>query len=425
MNALENGSIPSSVENLHIDHRLFKHDPHNLIPPSVSSMKISHWIYSSRDPDSIPLNVKSVSFINGETNKFIPGCIPSNITEFKMEFDFRVREPIMPGDLPISIKKLEFGDYKLPLCVGSIPLQVEEIQLGFHFHQEILPHVIPNGCKILSNSFLEQKTFQRNAFPASLTHFHSLTKTVNLLHPGILPPTLTHLTLRESFDPSVSVLPPWLEYLNCNFETVTVEMFENVKNLQTIVFHSQLQEIKVFAIPNSVTKIQFSHQVKINLISGTLPKENLTELYFEKGVSPFPVIPSSVTYLSLAKLTPRPSTPRTLPSSLKTLVLSGIYDPIESYDLQIPNTIQEIEIENKKHKDITTKRQLCLTIFNLFSQSTVRLKIIVLNVTLLSLDPSDPYIYFSSESSGHEGFILKSQIIPPSNSNLLNIFNFK
>eukprot|EP01132_Coremiostelium_polycephalum_P005499 gene5499-6851_t len=372
---LEHGSIPMSVTDLTINNRFFKHDL-TLVPPSVSNLSISHWVYDiekDKDADMIPRGVKTLLMENGNIKSLSPNFFrscSSSLVELRFGSAFEIEDPIMPGDLPSSIKDLNMGYYNLPLVPGSIPSSVESLFIVAD-NYVIPPGVIPNGTKNIELDFqFYEESMDKESIPSSVNRVEFINPPYGLAINELLPShTLTHLIIGSQImiEDSTSLQLYALEYLECHFKRITFKLFEKLQCLRHVQFLSGIRHFEPGSLPESVTRIDFCKEIKLNLPSGSLPSR-LKHLKFDR-ISPtvlFPGIPSTVEtlILNLASYPKDSTSSRVLPLNLKNLSLLYLNSDIESYGFKIPNTLQKLSIKtpyfskDKKSQEIQIIQQV-------------------------------------------------------------------
>eukprot|EP01132_Coremiostelium_polycephalum_P003089 gene3089-3864_t len=417
------GSI-GTVEKLTAPHRMFKHNPLELIS-GVKYLSIEQIHSNFGDIHRFPTSVESVSFYSGHVGyTFSPGCFSGNFEKLNIG-GWNYTEIIQVGVIPSTVKHLGYSAAS-PIYTGLIPDGVETIYLGYGFKDDLRVHTIPSSVKSIQFSSSFTKTIQKGALPPTLTKLlFSIWEELKypvLQDPGILPPTLEHLEINEQLS-LITTLPPKLKYLLCTFDKFPKGLLP--PTLETLVLHSPVTKIEIGALPESLTKLEFIKFVKIPLVKGTLPSK-LNHLKLNMGVcsTTFPVLPDSLEYLFYGKSNKTITIPPfSLPQSLKTLVLckdinlntaiqhqtfgTGVLPqglktlnlseynkiPIKMETTFIPDTIQNLSLPNIKSPEILDQyTQLIMTLISrLESQLTIEIR---RNVSLLSYDKNDPYIYY-------------------------------
>eukprot|EP01132_Coremiostelium_polycephalum_P010215 gene10215-12527_t len=419
---LEKGTIPNSTEKLKLNHKFFRHDI-GLIPESVSNLAIDGFkVKQNVDGYLIPHNVTILTLENGKKKRPFPPNFqqkPYTITELQFEFNYTFSEPFLPEELPSSIRKFIMGSSSHPTYFGSLPASLEEFRLS-SFTKSIPSELLPKGLKYLTCGVGKIP----NDPPKTLIDLRTwnLSTDYQFLQ---LTPNLVNLVCRSKTLPVgiSSFLPQTLEFFVCPFEKIEVGFLPS--SLKTIILDSKILVIEKGAFPESLTNIVFNQEVSVPLVHGILPS-NLKEISFVLGFSNIEtiILPDSIEKLNIGGL--KKTDKIKLPSSLKSLFLSSISEPLESYSIEIPKTLGNLTIQTiydgtKLQKKLDLYKNLCNSILNLISNSTNRLKISLRQLVLLSLDKYDSYLYYYN--SIMEGFIKKSNIIPNKNNKNSSLFD--
>eukprot|EP01132_Coremiostelium_polycephalum_P001095 gene1095-1386_t len=392
--ALEVGSIVESVERLTINHKFFKHNP-QLIPSSCTDLKIIGWIYKKGDKgDQIPSQVRKLK-IKGDysASRLVPGCFPDTLTEL----DFGMYSPnskLLSGIFPKSIRKLSLGYFNRKIEIGGIPEQVEYLDLGPKFNQVILPRVIPQNIKTI----IFDQEFEHRLTP--------------------------------------DLIPINVENFHCPYgPVIEIGMLSNLTKLKTIRFLSELNGIECGALPSSLTRLEFTEKIDFPIEANVLPI-CLKDLLFFKGIgSDNPtqplktlVLPCSIEYLSISftKYKPRPLPPLFFTNlvhlkHLKIKISSEQYCPVEFN--QLPRNLEKFTIGNYTSTVYNLlEKNLELINFLITSSQFTKPQIqveIFKKLRLLSIEKSDPFIYYTDFTSMFEGFLRKDTIL----TNLKKLIN--
>eukprot|EP01132_Coremiostelium_polycephalum_P005496 gene5496-6847_t len=442
---LELNSIPDTVENLTIDHRFIRLNPLGLklIPPSVTMLGFHNWDSKEGEVELVPMSVKHLSILyfdrfNQDNVVFSPGSIPPSIISLGLgsSVDFLV------GSIPNSVKILYFPP-KIQLKPGILPDSIEELDFGFgtanqDFQQ---PGIIPNGIKsIFSYDPGASINFSPGSLPPSLEKINS--NSIQELQDDTLPTGLTHLDISSFLGPSLKTLPPNLTILSCKFSSITKGFLP--PTLTTLTIKSNVEEIEIGSLPDSLTSLKFEKLVQIPLVKGVLPPF-LKKVEFTCGISSksgsFPVIPPSVITLALGgsnssdpelpigvgdlpdsieeieflNFVPPQQMPKgVIPSRLKKIKDSGVFSKFDITQAHLPDTIQSLEIlaigkGSLSATDVSTQKYFT----NLFNNCKSLLQITIKKDIYLSFDCNDPYIYYQRRSLDKtvDGFLLKSNFI--------------
>eukprot|EP01132_Coremiostelium_polycephalum_P008075 gene8075-9935_t len=425
---LKQNSIPPMVSNLVISHSLVRHDPHRLIPPSVTNLTLHRWSSFEGDVNLIPASVRTLVLVFPSKNAVISqGCLPDTLTDLDLGIvvikSFNV--------IPKSVRKLKVEDGDA--VYDFIPDSVQDLQIYYNGDRGLIAGHISNSVHTLE--------LNKGFFYAKPLH----------LPPRYIPQSVTVLKAREVVN-LVPILPDSLTYLECSLDRISLGS-PLPQSLKTLKLCSITMDIEIGSLPNSLTKLVFTHSVPFPIVEGLLPK-SLKKISFRQGVSldtPFPVIPDSVTDLYFNNYKGRDSHEQTdtipinsLPDSIIDLELISIKQPLLKKGI-LPKNIQSLIIEdcdyffdldydsyyddddtsfNPIHSlqylslpsinSVIKQQQYTRLITHLFSNSTItyhhQLQIKIGMYTFLSLDFKDPYIYIKQKITGQEGFLLKSNI---------------
>eukprot|EP01132_Coremiostelium_polycephalum_P002365 gene2365-2924_t len=275
-NLLEEGTIPSSVKFLSVDHALFRFNVKGLIPDTVQGIEIFNWSYIPGEKDIVPPNVKNIIIHKTGDDLTQLGALPRGITDLTMLYPFT--QPISPGVLPDSLKHLKLSQISIPLEIGSLPSKLESFHVSGPFSPQDL--VTKSGI-----------------FPDSLTRLQLNDASSNLNLDFLPKSSVTYLdiavgaplkNLKGLFDGSVQefskgILPSGLKILDityCPLSTFNVDDIHIPTNIQLIEMNH------TFATnPKLITKLfaQSESRLQLDLISMyervTLLSTDPTDLY--------------------------------------------------------------------------------------------------------------------------------------------------
>eukprot|EP01132_Coremiostelium_polycephalum_P002366 gene2366-2925_t len=168
---LEEGTIPSSVKYLDIDHPLFKHNAKGLIPDTVEELDLGQWSYKPAETDILPSNLKKLSIKYAADESTPLGGFPDSITELSV--NYQLETPILPGVLPESLRHLTLLEITFPLEIGSLPSKLETFYVSNTISpQEVItkPGILPESLTKLNFEY-SISDFNLDFIPkSSLTH---------------------------------------------------------------------------------------------------------------------------------------------------------------------------------------------------------------------------------------------------------------
>eukprot|EP01132_Coremiostelium_polycephalum_P010828 gene10828-13271_t len=357
--------------------------------------EISVVIYDEQDIKVLDYikETRTISVMNIITRvpiKIPKGSIPDNVEELSLDLHNDQRKESMlfsglleEGTIPSSVKFLGiYHAFFKHNVKGLIPDTVEEIRLSEWSFSPGETDILPRNIKKLTIKSTIGDATPLGSLPKSITDltvYYPLTE-LNQIPPGVFPESLKYLLLSKISCPlEMGSLPSGLETLRISNP-----------------FSSQEIITKPGIIPESLKNLELLHPASdFNL--DFIPKSSLTDLDLSSDYNiDLEEFPKGL-----------------LPSGLKTLdITTCLFSKyIDVDNIQIPNTIQLIKIDPDQDSELNLMSKL---ISKLFSQSESRLQIDCIGfknrITLLSTDPSDPYIYYNSQSSIHEGFISKSNL---------------
>eukprot|EP01132_Coremiostelium_polycephalum_P008647 gene8647-10644_t len=379
---LEPGSIPLTIGKLQLDHRLFSHDPLNLIPPSVTDIVINSFQSTGDNKPIVPNTVKKlVLHPLGNLSTIENGNLPDSITDLNLPLSLI---HISSGGIPNSVKVLNCGKYisKMDLENGTIPNGVEILKFGRYIDTYRTCGRFGSKNKPLKSKF---KGLQTGMIPPTVIEIMSPLENNCFLRPGISPEMLTKIFTNEEIT-SETRLPPCLEYLECR--------------------------ILVLKITILSLSINYSYYPSI----------------------PIGGIPESTQYLSLGNHFDQPLTKGILPKSLKTLALGDFTSVSGDKQLFIPDSVTTIKFHlltsyrpKIKKEEIGPFIQKFLSCRRGAPYNKNRIQIQIFGLySFISFDENDKYCYLvDTYYSEFDKFILKSNLNSNSTFNIFNNSSYK
>eukprot|EP01132_Coremiostelium_polycephalum_P005498 gene5498-6850_t len=412
---IEIGTIPNSVKQLMVSHRLVKHDIHRLIPSSVSILKVTQWTSYPEEIDLIPSTVTDFSIYSFDSRLdkpsivlppfpptvqqlYLCGLPPSNNTQ-----------PINPNILPPCVKKLTFSA-PTPLSKGSIPSSTEDIYF-FRHRDEIQPGFLHDGIKTLQFDYF-CSFFHRNSIPSTVTKLilrsqFSVTQGPSVFQDGdysILPQGLLHLEISEKQVTDTTRLPPNLTHLDCVLPSSLLKLTVWVTNdglpfIPRSVKQLQLEgrpesgsdQIKIPPgyLPHSIEKLILAGQFKIN---GPLPS-NIKHLDYS-GCHPVLFKLNFIDWKELGTVT-----------NIEKLTLPF---EVQNYDNETDGDYERFTFPQET---LESYASLITDLISTPNRKSTQLTIEIRDyLKLLSIDPKNQYIYYHLENGYQDGFILKNNI---------------
>ncbi|KAN0042392.1 hypothetical protein ACTFIV_004956 [Dictyostelium citrinum] len=182
-----------------------------LLKPNFLPKSLTHLILSN--DFNYPIDIKDVLPDCGNLLTLNLGAdfdrplknhpLPYSITHLVLSSSFD--QHLLPGILPQSLRRLEFGkDFNRPIGIGVLPdKQLESIQFGYSFNQQIRPQTLPKSLKELKFGFSFNQILLENSIPNQLISLEfggSFSKSIN----NLLPISLESLKLGYNWSLSIS-----------------------------------------------------------------------------------------------------------------------------------------------------------------------------------------------------------------------------
>jgi hypothetical protein len=164
----------------------------------------SSWTYDDK--------TKTTSIDQNFNRKLIGLPVDTEIIIFKNElekFRSRFNQPICKKDLPLNIKRIDFG-FSFNQLVDSLPESITHLSFGYNFNKSV--DSLPPNITHLSFGFYFNKPV--DSLPNSITHLifgYYFDQPVDSL-----PNSITHLFFDCEFNKSVDNLPKSLISLSFN-----------------------------------------------------------------------------------------------------------------------------------------------------------------------------------------------------------------
>eukprot|EP01132_Coremiostelium_polycephalum_P004907 gene4907-6118_t len=359
---LEPGSIPSSVTTLDIDHLLFKHNPHGIIPDSVTDLTVNYWLSLAGETDLVPSSVQILKIYSVDhQTQFTPGCFPSTLTRLDLDFDDdykskqqqqQQQQQYQSNIIPSTIKNLTI---RLPVPIlddpNFIPNSLESLCICIQDGQIIKPGFIPNSesvKKLELYSSTAGTKIENEILPSNITHFACRNLEINSSILG----RLSNITEMSCFD-CIEEWTPHIRYPRSlvRLETCINRISMNLlpSTLTGLKLSSEIIDIEIGSLPNSLTELEFSDTIKFKITKGILP-DSLLKLTFRKGISTsikdFPLIPNQVkdfTYIGRNRDYDLTIPPNALPDSLENLTIHYVQRQSLGSGI-IPSNIKSVDL---------------------------------------------------------------------------------
>lgn len=160
-------------------------------------------------------------------------------------FDAEYDQPLLPGKIPLSVKRITFGAYfHQPIGPDVLPQGLTYLDLGEEYNQVIEPHVLPNTLTTLKFSTVFNQPMSPGTLPSSLRIIGFSRFFNQLLPPGVLSDSLTEVYFGHDF--------------NQPLEVGSLPSSTKVVSFGT-AFKQNLEE---YVLPSSVRKLVISYDFK-------------------------------------------------------------------------------------------------------------------------------------------------------------------
>lgn len=271
----------------------------------------------------LPVQPSIISDWKGENVRYCTSMEQLNVSD---EYD----EPLIPGDLPLSLQMLALGDafnqplsrgmlppqlkhlefgkaYNQPVEVGVLPASLNHIVFGDSFNQPLIPDVIPYGVTRIDFG----ATWETSCFNKPLV-------------PGALPESVTKLTLSAEFNQQLihSCFPSSLKTL----------YFDEIFN----------KPLTPGILPNSITDLRLSNEFNQPLTADIVPA-NLERIDIGSSFVNSLWLPPTLTEAVLNCCITSVSFVNSFPSSLLRLELHADSDQHLPVNL-LPSSLTNLEI---------------------------------------------------------------------------------
>eukprot|EP00435_Cladocopium_sp_Y103_P025582 s1063_g6.t1 len=342
--ALDDVTLPASLESLTLDDYFNQSLRHFRLPPGLQSLTFGSQFDQSLQDVTLPSSLTNLTF-GDSFNRFLePVAWPSlkNLT-----FGARFNRSLERVSLPTTLQSLTFGlEFNQSLEHVTLPEGLSSLTFGTNFNQSLEHVTLPAGLSSLTfgtnfNQSLEHVTlpaglssltFGKN-FNQSLEHvtlpcgLKSLVFSCNfnqIVEHMTLPTNVVTLTLEESLEHVT--LPSGLQSLTLgvNFNQ-SLEQVILPPSLQSLTFGSSFnRSLKRVALPSSLKKLVFGDSFNQSLEQVTLP--SLESLIFGRDFNQNLeglTLPSSLRTLTFGREFNQSLEAITYPSGLQNLKFEG------------------------------------------------------------------------------------------------------
>ncbi len=164
---LKNGKIRNGIDYLIFSHEYNGEIQNNAIPNSVKTVVFGCNYDRYVDENTFPRQLESLYFGESFNKPLYEGIFPNTLKDIRFGESFN--RPIH-GFLPINLEKIELGnDFTQNIQIGTFPYTLLELtihsKLSIHWTQGIIPE---NVTKIWFEQ-CDEMTFDNGSFPSSLT----------------------------------------------------------------------------------------------------------------------------------------------------------------------------------------------------------------------------------------------------------------
>ena len=182
------------------------------IPASVTFLQCGHRFNHSLD-GVLPVGLLTL-VLGDEFDSLLPPGAPAVVSaSLVLGDDFN--KPLPPHTLPSTLQRLRLGGFDHPLRVGALPPQLQHLDTGLRFNQLLTPGLLPCSLTHVRFSHSFNQPLVRGSIPEGVVHLSLGMAFNHPLRPGVLPSTLRELVLGDAFAHVLQVgsLPPHLELL--------------------------------------------------------------------------------------------------------------------------------------------------------------------------------------------------------------------
>ncbi len=242
-------------------------------------------------------------------------------------FHDNFNEKIMPGDIPIGVKRIRFGYYYNQNFIREvIPNTVRKVVFGNHFNQELKPGDIPNSVRIIKFGQSFNQELKAGSIPNSVHNIEFGSYYDKVFTEESFPDSVTTLIIGNKMYNRDLYVPKSVEYLSiCSYFR---------------------EDISKEVIPKNVTKLTLK---PLGCNSNSIPEfiTDITIKQMAKCKLDLPEFPNSIRRLFLI-LKNAKFTKEMIPKNVKKLVISSSYDLDMTVD-DIPKNISYVRIRSNNN----------------------------------------------------------------------------
>ncbi|GAM26697.1 hypothetical protein SAMD00019534_098720, partial [Acytostelium subglobosum LB1] len=195
-------------------------------------------------------------------------AIPAAVTD--LEFGMAFNQPLKPGALPLTIRKLILGEqFRKVLMPGSIPPLVEVLKFGTDYNIPLVQGILPNSLRKLDLSRCSVILNKSAPLPAGITSLSLPNQQIPII---FLPPNLLHLKLPRDYSHRLQHLPESVRTIKGSFMEDT-----NFKWIPSIPSHLETLQVTVLTMrldPTRILSYTFKPLIHINTVVLNLARED-------------------------------------------------------------------------------------------------------------------------------------------------------
>lgn len=284
MTVLNIGDIPYGIKEL-ILHSYNDILTKNILPNSLTKLIFSDLCNFKININSIPNSVKYLNL--GSYNDTLTNILPSNLIHLELGDKFNQR--IEVNILPQSLKYLKFGsNYGKQLLNGVLPNNLETL-IFHHNHGYIYPFLegqLPNSLKHLE--FPNYIRLMDNiVLPKNITFLKFGEKFKGGIKEGDIPKSVKTLIFGRKFNQLLrpNIIPYGVEKIIFSWE-FNQELNKDIipNSVIDLTFENYNQKLKIGDIPNSVKNLKIGSNYKYPLTEGIIPS-SVIRLYLPMSYS--------------------------------------------------------------------------------------------------------------------------------------------
>ncbi len=201
-----------------------------------------------------PSSLEILEFAMNFNQPINPGVLPRSLKKLEFSSQSQFKQPIQPGWLPEGIEELSIYSLKfqLPLISGIFPSGLKKLILDCELKESIAPRILPSNLNSLTFGKYFDKPILSNSLPSELKSLTFESSNYFPLFPSILPESLEKLEFNKFFFPiPPEFLPP---KLNSTFLYYGGGYNDEFESEEKIVSFNEMTKIShKIEIPNDST----------------------------------------------------------------------------------------------------------------------------------------------------------------------------